>query len=214
MAGYVKLFGSILDSTIWRTPPAVTKVWIAMIAMADRFGDVMASVPGLADRARVPRATCEKALRIFLAPDRDSRTERDDGRRIERIDGGWRVLNYEKYREMDGLSDRRRKDAERQRRYYGRQKDAASRDTDVSLTALPPSPSPSPSPSPAAEQIRSGVGSAPLSRPGAGPRARTADALVAGTDVKLAQLREAEKRQASPEEIAELRKLRQGNGAA
>lgn len=208
MAGYVKLFGSILDSTIWRTPPAVTKVWIAMIAMADRYGEVMASLPGLADRARVPRATCEKALRIFMAPDRDSRTESDDGRRIERIDGGWRVLNYEKYREMDGLSDRRKKDAERQRRYYGRQKTGVSRDTHASLTASPPSPSPSPSPPPDPDQR----GSGPLSRPGSGRKNGTPD-LVAGTDRKLAELRIAAEKAATAEEVEELRKLRKGNGA-
>ncbi len=182
-----------------------------MIAMADRYGAVMASVPGLADRARVPRSVCEKALRIFLAPDKDSRTETDDGRRLERIDGGWRVINYEKYREMDGLSDRRRKDADRQKRYYGRLKDAASRESHVSLTPSPPSPSPSPSPSPAAKQIRSGVGYAPLGRPGPRTGRDVVNALVAGTDRKLAELREAGTKAATPEEIAELRAAR-GNG--
>ena len=70
-----------------------------MLAMADRAGRVQASIPGLANRARVTLEECEHALERFMAPDRYSRTPDNDGRRIEPIDGGWRLLNYEKYRE-------------------------------------------------------------------------------------------------------------------
>jgi hypothetical protein len=71
-----------------------------MLAMADRHGRVWASVPGLANRARVPVEDCRTALDSFLGPDRDSRTKTNEGRRIEPIDGGWRLLNHEKYREI------------------------------------------------------------------------------------------------------------------
>lgn len=71
-----------------------------MLAMADRMGRVFASVPGLANRARVPVEDCQIALDTFLAPDRYSRTETNEGRRIEKIDGGWRLINHEKYRDM------------------------------------------------------------------------------------------------------------------
>lgn len=69
-----------------------------MLAMADRHGRVWASIPGLANRARVPVEDCRTALDSFLGPDRDSRTKTNEGRRIEAIDGGWRLLNHEKYR--------------------------------------------------------------------------------------------------------------------
>lgn len=71
-----------------------------MLAMADRKGRIWASVPGLANRARVPVEDTEKALETFLAPDKYSRTPDHDGRRIEPIAGGWRLLNHAKYREM------------------------------------------------------------------------------------------------------------------
>lgn len=71
-----------------------------MLAMADRKGRVWASVPGLANRARVPLEDTEKALATFLAPDRYSRTPDNEGRRIEPIDGGWQLLNHAKYRDM------------------------------------------------------------------------------------------------------------------
>lgn len=71
-----------------------------MLAMADRHGRVWASIPGLANRARVPTEDCRSALDTFLAPDRDSRTEAHEGRRIEPIDGGWKLLNHQKYRDI------------------------------------------------------------------------------------------------------------------
>ena len=70
-----------------------------MLAMADRKGRVWASVPGLANRARVSLEDTETALGTLLAPDRYSRTPDFDGRRIEPIDGGWKLLNHAKYRD-------------------------------------------------------------------------------------------------------------------
>lgn len=97
---FTKLFSSITESTIWCEPERTRLVWITMLAMADRHGRVWASVPGLANRARVPVDDCRTALDSFLGPDRDSRTKTNDGRRIEPIDGGWRLLNHEKYRDI------------------------------------------------------------------------------------------------------------------
>ena len=71
-----------------------------MLAMADRQGRVWGSIPGLANRARIPVEDCRAALDTFLAPDRDSRTDLDEGRRIRPIDGGWQLINYQKYRDM------------------------------------------------------------------------------------------------------------------
>lgn len=71
-----------------------------MLAMADRKGRVWASVPGLANRARISVEDCGAAIMSFLGPDPYSRTKDHDGRRIEEIDGGWRLLNHEKYRAL------------------------------------------------------------------------------------------------------------------
>jgi hypothetical protein len=50
------------------------------------------------------------AIRGFLSPDKYSRTPDDEGRRIEVIDGGWRLLNYGKYRELrDAEAEKERK---------------------------------------------------------------------------------------------------------
>lgn len=95
---FTKLFTSITESTVWCESDRVRLVWITMLAMADRRGRVWGSIPGLANRARVPVDDCRDALKRLLAPDPDSRTKEHEGRRIEEIDGGWRLLNYEKYR--------------------------------------------------------------------------------------------------------------------
>lgn len=113
---FTKLFSSITESSVWMQGDRTRLVWIAMLAMADKHGRVWSSVPGLANRARVPVEAVERALGIFLTPDPFSRTKDFEGRRIEAIDGGWRLLNHGKYRALRDEEDRRAKDAERQRR--------------------------------------------------------------------------------------------------
>lgn len=78
-----------------------------MLAMADRHGRVWGSVPGLANRARVELEQCRDALKRFQEPDPDSRTKENEGKRIEDIDGGWRLINYEKYRTIRDEESRR-----------------------------------------------------------------------------------------------------------
>lgn len=145
MSGYTKLFGSILESTVWLESPPVKVVWITMLAMADRDGVVEASVPGLAKRAGVDRVYCDQALATFAAPDPDSRTKDHDGRRIVEVPGGWRLLNYDRHRQRASRDEALEKAAERQRRF--RERHAKSRRvTDVTTVtnndiAPPPSSS-------------------------------------------------------------------------
>lgn len=107
MAGYTKLFNTILASTIWREDDRTRIVWITMLAAADRDGVVEASVPGLADFARVPVEDCRRALEALSRPDPDSRSKEYSGRRIEPVEGGWRLLNHAKYRAKMNSDDRR-----------------------------------------------------------------------------------------------------------
>jgi hypothetical protein len=97
---FTKLFTSITESTLWQEDDQTRLTWITMLAMADKNGRVFAAIPGLASRARVPLESAEKALERFLSPDPYSRTPDHEGRRIEKIDGGWRLLNHAKYREL------------------------------------------------------------------------------------------------------------------
>jgi hypothetical protein len=107
MVGYTKLFSSIITSTIWREPNEVRILWITMLAIADKNGEVAASIPGLGDMARLSIQDTEEALEVLKSIDGYSRSKEFDGRRIEDIDGGWRILNYLKYRNLLSADERR-----------------------------------------------------------------------------------------------------------
>jgi hypothetical protein len=104
---FTKLFSSITESTVWCEDSNTRIVWIAMLAMCDRNGRVWGSIPGLANRARVPVEDCREAISKFLNPDPDSRTKDHEGRRIVEIDGGWLLLNHEKYRNLRDEEERK-----------------------------------------------------------------------------------------------------------
>jgi hypothetical protein len=97
---FTKLFSSITESTIWAEPDHIRILWITILAMADRKGRVWSSIPGLANRARITIPQVEEGIDRFLSPDEYSRTDDNEGRRIAKIDGGWRLLNYDKYRSI------------------------------------------------------------------------------------------------------------------
>lgn len=124
VGGFTKLFSTLVTSTIWREDDKTRVVWITMLALSDRYGVVAASVPGLAAMANVEVEDCRRALTRFMAPDPDSRTEEHDGRRIEKIAGGWRLLNYEKYREAGRGEARREYLTRKKRESRGRAKRA------------------------------------------------------------------------------------------
>lgn len=128
-----KLFSTILDSTLWQESPETTKVWITMLAMADRNGEVQASVPGLAHRAVVSLDECKKALECFMSPDPYSRTEDHEGRRIAEIEGGWVLLNHSKYRKLMSVEERREYNRKKQAEYRAKKK-MSNNVNDVSLT--------------------------------------------------------------------------------
>lgn len=119
---YAKLSTNILFSTVWTESPEFIKVWIALMALADRDGYVGASVEGLARAVILPEETCQKALDRFLSPDLKSRTKEFQGRRIIEVDGGWKLLNYAKYRDQQSKQEQDEAHARRQREYIARKK--------------------------------------------------------------------------------------------
>jgi hypothetical protein len=127
---YTKLFASIVTSTIWTEDDKTRIVWITMLALANKHGEVQASIPGLARVAGVSVESCAAAIEKFLSPDPYSRTPDDEGRRIENIEGGWALLNHGKYREMASKDEAREAEAKRKRRYRAKlernQKDETS----------------------------------------------------------------------------------------
>lgn len=136
---FVKLDCGILDSTLWPDREA-REMFITALLMAEPieikeetstieirqivetqfvipvgwYGFVPASGAGIARRAGLDGEDGLKALERLAAPDQESRTPDFEGRRLARVDGGFIVLNYDKYRQKDHTS------AERSKRYRER----------------------------------------------------------------------------------------------
>jgi hypothetical protein len=111
---FTKLFSTITRSTIWCEDSDTRVLWVTMLALADRKGRVLSSIPGLAKDAAIPLEVAERAIRKFEAPDPYSRSNQRDpesaGRRIRPIDGGWELINYDYYRNLrDEETEREKK---------------------------------------------------------------------------------------------------------
>lgn len=70
------------------------------MAMSDENGNVHTSTPGLANAAHVTTKECEAALSTLSSPDKYSKSKEKEGRRIEEIDGGYHIINRNKYRDI------------------------------------------------------------------------------------------------------------------
>ena len=84
------------------------------------YGFVEAAGPGIVRRALADMKQGMEALRKLGEPDEESRSSDFDGRRLVRVDGGYVVLNFFKYREKDNSA------AVRSARYRERKKLAES----------------------------------------------------------------------------------------
>ena len=135
---FVKLDCGILDSTIWFDPDARILFITAMLmaapyeltesvpAIAIRtldqtgfvvppgwYGRIKASGIGIISRSKAPITEEQglSALERLASPEPVSSSVEFEGRRLVRVDGGFLVLNFAKYREKDHTA------AERSKRY-------------------------------------------------------------------------------------------------
>lgn len=117
--GFTKLDEGILRSSIMAEDPATFKVWIALLAScrADGVADVSSVFLGAV--CHLPIEQVDEALKKLSSPDERSRGEEDGGRRIKRVDGGYFIVNYFKYR---AFTYKDTPEAERKRDYRERKK--------------------------------------------------------------------------------------------
>lgn len=125
---YNKIFTKILDSSVWLEPTPTRIVWITLLAAMDEEGFCpFAAVGNVAGRARVTLEEARVALESLEAPDKESSDQDNDGRRIERVPGGWFVLNAPKYRAIVTRVEEKNAARERQRRH--RAKDSVTQES-------------------------------------------------------------------------------------
>lgn len=122
---YVKIFSKIFDSTIAENWQARV-VFMDLLILADRDGIIDSTLPSISRRTNCPVQFLKEGIEILMLPDPQSRSDEDDGRRIELLepdkrDWGWRIINYKKYRDLKSSEDLREKNRERVRRFRERQ---------------------------------------------------------------------------------------------
>jgi hypothetical protein len=98
---YNKIFTKILDSSVWLESTPTRIVWITLLAAMDEVGFCpFAAVGNVASRARVTDEEARDAIATLESPDTAAPHQEHEGRRIERVPGGWIVINAKKYRDI------------------------------------------------------------------------------------------------------------------
>ncbi len=124
MRDFVKIYSTILDSSVWGESKDVKLLWVTILAMGGETGVVEASVGGLARRAGLTREECEVALQVLLSPDPDDKSGVDEGRRIRKTDRGWSITNHRLYR--DFRTDKQVETAERVQKHRAKTRTVTS----------------------------------------------------------------------------------------
>lgn len=132
---FVKLDTGILDSTLW-IERECREIFITALLMAQPrsfdvsqdqicvdsldhtgfkappgwYGFVAAAGVGIINRAGVERSAGLEALRKLGELETESRSKEFEGRRMIRVNGGFLILNYMKYRDKDHTAAQRSKE--------------------------------------------------------------------------------------------------------
>lgn len=100
---FVKIHDSILQSSVFREDLNTRIVWLALLVMCDKNGNVYGVHEALAARANVPIEDFEAALELLMSPDPNSTSQDEEGRRV--VDAGPNVLHVVTYGHYRGLRD-------------------------------------------------------------------------------------------------------------
>lgn len=123
---WAPLFSKIVDSSIWDEPDWVCKIWITMMARKGKDHVYCGSAYNLARQSRKTEEEVLKALEILSSPD-TKRLEPQpyEGRRIEKVEKGWLVLNGQYYEDEMRKMNRRAYQSEKQAEYREEEKQMA-----------------------------------------------------------------------------------------
>lgn len=114
---YFKASCDLPQSSLWAEDAETCKLWITILAMKDREHVVTKNIVGLSHAARIPIERCKEIIVKFLSPDPYSTTPDHEGRRLQEVEGGYLVLNGEKYRELGWSDDKKAYERDRKQKY-------------------------------------------------------------------------------------------------
>lgn len=136
---YNRLFTKILDSSIWLEPDSTRIVWITLLASMDQDGYAhFSALENLAARARVSLAKAQRAIEILESDDPNSENPAKNGKRIERVPGGWLVLNAISYRQKFSKEIEREQTRLRVAKHRAKEKDGNGKPVTKTLQSVSP----------------------------------------------------------------------------
>jgi hypothetical protein len=106
MNSWAPIWSMIVDSSLWDEPYHVRLLFITMLALKDADNIVRYDGYLLGKKAHITPEECLEAMSVLSSPDTKRQAfeclekQEFDGRRIEKVDGGWLILNGPKYRSM------------------------------------------------------------------------------------------------------------------
>lgn len=127
MNTYAPVFSSITESSLWREEDFICKAFITLIAIKDMNHIAHVNAFTLGQKCWPTNPDAEKialkAIKVLLSPD-TKRIEKQlfDGRRIEKVDDGYLILNGQHYEDMARTFGRRVYKAKKEREYQVQRK--------------------------------------------------------------------------------------------
>lgn len=127
MNTWAPLWSGCVDSSLWDEPDFVVKVFLTMMALKDADHIVRLTAYQIGRNARKTEPEVLEALRILSSPDtRRLEKQEFEGRRIQKVEDGWLILNGQKYRDM--VSEERRKAKNRRAQAAWRERQKAKKE--------------------------------------------------------------------------------------
>lgn len=115
---YTPVFSKIVDSSLWSEPDFVVKIFITMLAKKDADMVVRGNAYNIANWSKKTEQEVLQALEILSSPDtRRLEPQPHEGRRIQRVEDGWLILNGQHYQNLMRKVHRNAYQAEKQREY-------------------------------------------------------------------------------------------------
>lgn len=121
---YVKLFNRILDSSI-ADNRKLRHFFTDLLLCADVDGNILMTKQAIANRIRAGLEEVEWGILELMKPEKGSLTPDLEGRRLVPLDGhgyGWKIVNFEAYRDLKSAEELRRKTSERVARWREKNK--------------------------------------------------------------------------------------------
>lgn len=107
---YAKIFESIYDGSLRKDWKALI-VFQQFLILCDEEGHIDMTPDAISSRTTIPIEIVEHGIKELEAPDPDSRSRNEEGRRIVLVNPprkwGWKIVNHKAYREIKTKADLR-----------------------------------------------------------------------------------------------------------